>query len=122
MSDRVIKKILVPVELVEDFSPDADYAIQLAAQLRADLILVAVVDTSAAASMIAHHQVEHGRRVGFNEILVKEAKLILQGIVDQAAEVGVDPLRLAEHRAEKVDPVDDRKRDKVQPIRVVDFK
>ncbi len=89
MVGRAINKILVPVELVEDSAPDADYAIQLAAQLGADLILVAVLDTPAAASMIANHKVEHGRREGFNEILVKEAKLVLQGLVDQAAEVGV---------------------------------
>lgn len=89
MGDRVIKKILVPVELVEDSSPDASYAIQLASQLKADMILVAVIDTPAAASMIGKHRVDHGRRESFNEVLVKEAKLILQGIVDQAAELGV---------------------------------
>lgn len=89
MVGRVINKILVPVELVEATVPDAGYAIELAAQLRADLILVAVIDTPAAASMIANHQVEHSRRDGFNDILVEEAKLILQGIVDKAAAVGV---------------------------------
>jgi len=89
MVGRAINKILVPVELVEEAAPNADYAIELAAQLKADLILVAVLDTSAAASMIANHRVEHSTGDGFNDILVAEAKLILQGIVDQAAKVGV---------------------------------
>ena len=89
MSGRVIEKILVPIELVESNAPDAAYAIQVAAQLGADLILVAVIDTPAAATMVANHQVEHGRREGFNEILVEEAKHILQRIVDQAAAAGV---------------------------------
>ena len=90
MAVRVINKILVPIELVEETAPDAGYAIQLAAQLEADLILVAVIDTPAVASMIAgHHHGEHGSKEGFNETLVSEAKALLQGIVDQAADVGV---------------------------------
>ena len=89
MVGRAINKILVPVELVEEAAPNADYAIELAAQLKADLILVAVLDTPAAASMIANHRVQHSTGDGFNDILVEEAKLILQGIVDQAAKVGV---------------------------------
>ena len=89
MPDRVIHKILVPIELVEERTPDAGYAIQLASQLGADLILVAVIDTPAAASMIANHQVEHSRKEGFNQILVAEAKLILQRVVDEASALGV---------------------------------
>lgn len=87
---RVIKKILVSIELVEEAAPDADYAIQVAAQLGADLILAAVIDTPAAASMIAgHHHGEYSRKEGFNETLVSEAKALLQIIVDRAAESGV---------------------------------
>lgn len=89
MPDRVIHKILVPIELVEETPPDAGYAIKLASQLGAELILVAVIDTPAAASMIANHQVAHSRQEGFNQILVAEAKLILQRIVDQASASGV---------------------------------
>ena len=89
MAAKIIRKILVPVELVEETAPEADYAINLATQLKADLILVAVIDTSAAASMMANQQAVHGRKEGFNEVLVKEAKLVLQHIVDKAAVRGV---------------------------------
>jgi nucleotide-binding universal stress UspA family protein len=40
--------------------------------------------------MIAQHRrVQHGRKETFNEVLVKEAKVILQTLVDDAAERGV---------------------------------
>ena len=86
MVRRVVHKILVPVELVEETGRDAGYAIDLAAQLRADLILVAVIDTPAAATLITHHR---GGRVKRGASLVDEARGILQDIVDQAAEAGV---------------------------------
>ena len=87
--ERVIRKILVPVEMMGATAPDADYAIKVAAQLGADLILVAVIDTPAAASMIAYHQIEHTKSDAFHEILVKEAKATLQKIVDRAEAAGV---------------------------------
>ncbi len=89
MSAKVIHKILVPVELVEEAPPEVDYAIDVAAQLGAELILVAVIDTAAAASMIRRMQMKHDRSEGFNEMLVKEAKAVLQQFVDQAVEKGI---------------------------------
>lgn len=86
MAERVIHKILVPIELVEEREADATYAIRLAAQLRADLLLVAVIDTPAAAAMIARHKGRHPRGAGFHEVLVQEAKAVLEDLVAQAAE------------------------------------
>ena len=40
MSTKVISKILVPVELVDETPPNVDYAIEFAAQLGAHLILI----------------------------------------------------------------------------------
>ena len=48
----IIQKILVPVELVEETVPEAEYATAVAAQLGAELVLCAVIDTPTAASMI----------------------------------------------------------------------
>ena len=89
MSSKVISKILVPVELVEETPPEVNYAVRVAEQLDAELILVAVIDTAAAASMIRRVKMKHDRSEGFNDILVSEAKAVLQGFVDQASEVGV---------------------------------
>ena len=89
MSKKVISKILVPVELVEETPPDIGYALQIANQLDAELIFVAVIDTATAASMIRRIEMKHDRREGFNEILVSEAKAVLQGFVDEAGQLGV---------------------------------
>lgn len=89
MPQRVVNKILVPIELVEETALDADYAIRIAAQLGADLILVAVIDTPAAAKLVANHKVERSKGLGFHEVLVNEAKSILQTYVDEASEAGV---------------------------------
>ena len=92
MSDRVIRRILAPVELADAEPPDMGYAIQLAAQLGAELILFAVIDTPAMVSMIGHH---HGVRAGgkdFQAGVVEDAKNILLEHVDAAAKAGVHAL------------------------------
>lgn len=89
MTEPAVTRILAPVELSDRSEPDLRYAIRLAAQLDAELILVAVIDSAATARFIARH---HGLRPGkesFNEVLVKDAEEILQGIVDEAASQGV---------------------------------
>ena len=77
------------MELSEQADPDLSYAIRLAAQLQAELILVAVIDSAATATLIGHHRTEHERKESFNEILVKDAEVTLQQIVDEAASQGV---------------------------------
>ncbi|MHC4513225.1 MAG: universal stress protein [Planctomycetota bacterium] len=89
MTDRAITRILAPVELSERGEPDLSYVIKLAAQLQAELILVAVIDSAATARFIARHRTVHEGKETFNEILVKDAEVILQQIVDQAAADGV---------------------------------
>ncbi len=89
MTKPVIQRILAPVELLRQEPPKMLYAIQLAAQLHAELILVAVLDTAAAASLVTRHQVQHSRQESFNEVLVRDAKAILQKVVDEAAAQGV---------------------------------
>ena len=89
MSEKVIAKILVPVELVEDALPDVTYSMRVAQQLDAEMIMIAVIDTAAAASMIRRIKMKHDRSEGFNEILVSEAKATLQEFVDTAEKMGV---------------------------------
>jgi len=89
MTERAITRILAPVELSERSEPDLKYAIRLAAQLQAELILVAVIDSAATARFIARHHQERPGKESFNEVLVKDAEEILQGIVDEAVSQGV---------------------------------
>ena len=89
MSGRVIEKILVPIELVEKDATDAGYAIRLAAQLGADLILVAVIDTPAAATLIAKARVLAGGRRSGDRSPLEKARQILQEIVDASEKAGV---------------------------------
>ena len=51
----VVKRILAPVDLAESREPDLDYAIGLASQLGAELMLLVVVDTPATLNLIGHH-------------------------------------------------------------------
>ncbi len=93
MSQRVVRRILVPVDLSGRTPPDADYAIRLAAQLGAELVLFAVVDTPAMVSLIGHHRaVGGGDRGSFSREVVDDAKAILQTIVDDATRRGVRAL------------------------------
>ena len=90
MSQRVVRRILVPVDLTGRATPDADYAIRLAAQLGAELVLFAVVDTPAMVSLIGHHRaVGGGDRASFSREVVDDAKAVLQLIVDDATRRGV---------------------------------
>ncbi len=87
----VVRRILAPVELAERRDLDLGYAIGLAAQLRADLLLFAVVDTPATVNLIGGHRARTG--VGdFEKALRDEVRGILQQLVDQAAAAGVQAL------------------------------
>lgn len=69
------------------------YAIRLAAQLRAELILLAVIDTPATVNLIGKHR--HALEAAgedFNTTLISEAKEIVQSVVDEAALRGVKAL------------------------------
>lgn len=83
--------MLAFVEFADRSEPDMSYAIGLASQLGAELILFGVIDTPAMVALIGRH-----RAVGslqgetLNASLVADAHAILQGIVDQAAEKGVE--------------------------------
>lgn len=87
----VVHKILVPVELAETREPDLGYAIALAAQLRAELLLLAVIDTPAVVNLIGRHRAMGGGR-DFEAQLLQEVKSMLQRIVDSAAREGVKAL------------------------------
>ena len=89
MVERAITRILAPVELAERGEPDLSYAIKLAAQLQAELILVAVIDSVATTRFIARHRTERDATESFSEVLVKDAEVILQEVVDEAATQGV---------------------------------
>jgi nucleotide-binding universal stress UspA family protein len=93
MPERVVRRILVPVELTDRAPVDADYAIGLAAQLGAELMLLTVIDTAAMVHLIGHHRmVGGGGRADFQVGVVEDAKAYLQDIVDRAARKGVRAL------------------------------
>lgn len=88
----VVRRILVPVELAESREPDLAYAIGLAAQLRAELLLLAVVDTPATVSLIGRHRAMAGGGRDFDQALQEEVQQMVQRLVDQAAAAGVHAL------------------------------
>jgi nucleotide-binding universal stress UspA family protein len=85
----VVRRILAPVDLAEAREPEIGYAIGLAAQLRAELLLLAVVDTPATVSLIGRHRALAGGGRGFELELQEEVEGILQQMVDKAAASGV---------------------------------
>ena len=87
----VVKRILAPVDLAEAREPELGYAIGLAAQLRAELLLLAVIDTPATLNLIGHHGATGGGK-SFEQELQSEVQTTLQRIVDLAAEAGVQAL------------------------------
>jgi nucleotide-binding universal stress UspA family protein len=90
MPDRLIRRILAPVELSENSPPDLSYAIGLAGQMRAEMILLAVIDNAATVTLIGTHRAATATPgETLNAALVEDAKKILQPIVDTAAERGV---------------------------------
>lgn len=109
MAERVVRRILVPVELSGLEPPDVSYALGLAAQLRAELILFVVIDSPTMMALIGRHRgkkaVGGGRDASFNAALVDDAKMILQRIVDEAATHGIKALghaTVGEHAVELI--------------------
>lgn len=88
-SEPLIRRILAFVEFAEQREPDMSYAIAMAKQLGAELILFGVIDTPAMVSMIGKHRAAEGSRPTLTDSLVEDAKRVLQGIVDAAAKRGV---------------------------------
>lgn len=89
MPNRVVRRMLAPVELAESREPDVAYAIGLAAQLQAELILLAVVDTPAVVNLIGRHRAMAGGGRDFEQELMQDVRSLLQGMVDTAAKAGV---------------------------------
>lgn len=85
----VVRRILAPIDLAESREPEIDYAIGLAAQLRAELLLLAVIDTPTTLNLIGHHRALASRGRGFEQELQDEVQTKLQTIVDAAAASGV---------------------------------
>lgn len=88
----VVRRILAPIELAETREPDLGYAIGLAAQLRAELLLFAVVDTPATVNLIGRHRAMAGSSRDFDKALQDEVQTMLQALVDKAAAAGVRAL------------------------------
>jgi nucleotide-binding universal stress UspA family protein len=84
----VIRRILAPVELADRRDLDLGYAVGLAAQLRAELRLLAVIDTPATVNLIGGHRATSGGG-DFDRALQEEVQAMLQKLVDQAAAAGV---------------------------------
>lgn len=85
----LIRRILAFVEFTERREPEMSYAIAMAKQLGAELILFGVIDTPAMVSMIGKHRAVEKVAPTLTDNLVEEAKLVLQEIVDAAAKQGV---------------------------------
>lgn len=92
MVKPVVRRILAPVDLAESREPELGYAIGLAAQLRAELLLLAVVDTPATINLIGHHRAKAGHGRDFEQELQDEVQAKLQQLVDRAAVAGVRAL------------------------------
>ena len=88
----VVRRILAPVDLAESREPELGYAIGIAAQLKAELLLLAVIDTPATVNLIGHHRAMASGGRDFEQELHAEVKAKLQRIVDQAAAAGVRAL------------------------------
>jgi nucleotide-binding universal stress UspA family protein len=88
----VVRRILAPVELAETREPELGYAIALAAQLRAELLLLVVVDTPATVQLIGRHRAMAGGGRDFDKALQQEVEGMLQQMVDKAAAAGVQAL------------------------------
>lgn len=92
MPDRLIRRILAPVVLSEPNVPEMDYAIGVAGQLDAELVVFACIDTPAMVNLIGRHRQVGERAESFERSLVEDAKGILSKIVDEAAAKGVRAL------------------------------
>jgi len=92
MVDPVVKRILVPVEFDDNREADLGYAIGLAAQMHAELLLLAVVDTPATVTLIGGHRAMAGGGPDFDHALQEEVETLLQQMVDKAAAAGVQAL------------------------------
>lgn len=89
MTAHAIRRILVPVELSEPQQLDLDYAIAVAAQLDAELMLFACIDTATMVSLVGRHKALGERSATFDQSLIEDAKAVLSKIVDEAAARGV---------------------------------
>lgn len=92
MTPPVVRRILAPVEFAEGREVDLGYVIGLAAQLRSELLLLAVVDTPATVALIGRHHARVGASRDFDKGLRDDVQAILQQIVDRAAAAGVRAL------------------------------
>ena len=91
MSEPLIHRILAFVEITGQDDPDMSYAIRLAGQLEAGLILFSVIDTPAMVSLIGTHRAATAERgEPLTSTLVADASRILQKIVDESAAHGID--------------------------------
>lgn len=88
----LVRRILAPIELAETREPDIGYAIGLSAQLRAELLLLAVIDTPATVNLIGRHRAMAGSSRDFDKALQDEVQAMLQQLVDRAAAAGVRAL------------------------------
>ena len=92
MTGPVVTRILAPVELDENGRMEVGYAIGLAAQLRAELVFFAVIDTAATIGLIARHRQPDRGRADFEASLLREVESMLREAVDRASAAGVRAL------------------------------
>ena len=74
MTSPVIRRILAPVVLSEPQIPDMDYAVGVAGQLDAELVLFACIDTPAMVRLIGRHKAVGERAESFERSLVERCQ------------------------------------------------
>ncbi|MDP6424903.1 MAG: universal stress protein [Planctomycetota bacterium] len=88
MAPKSVERILVPTDLTTAVDALIDYSIGLADQLGAELLFFAVLDSPTALRLIERHHdgMKRSDSAGFRSKLADDAKVLLQELVDRAAE------------------------------------
>ncbi len=77
------------MEMAEARDSDCAYAIGLALQLHAELLLLAVIDTPTTVALVSRHRATAASAHDFEHNLMQEVTAELQKLVDRAAKAGV---------------------------------
>ncbi len=89
MVDKLVRRILVPMDLSREQPQLQEYAIALAAQLGADLLFFSVIDSPTTLALIGNHPSAGKGSSGFRAKVVADAKVLLERMVALAVESGV---------------------------------
>lgn len=90
MAEVPIRRVLVPLDLGREREALGRYAVRLGRQLGAELLFLSVVDSPTIVALIERRPaVREGPSEGFRDRILKDARALLQELVDRAQEEGV---------------------------------